>query len=133
MSNDDTSTLLPSPGLDPSIVIDSREKAWQRLIARAVPLDELPSLIETVFSGKETNIVYRLKGSDAQAFIDIMDEVHHRTPLSPRNVQLTSLSSTFFCSGSERTQSCIAYPKEMRENVVQDVCSPRSVSEIIKD
>jgi len=83
MSNDDT---LPSPsaGLDPTqhlpdppTTIDSQEHAWQQLITRAVPHDELPSLIETIFSGRDTDVVDRLKGSDAQAFIDIIDEVHH--------------------------------------------------------
>ena len=85
MSNDDTALPLPSPGLDPTqhldppIAIDSHEQAWQRLIARTVPLDELPSLIETIFSGRETDVVNRLKGGDAQAFIDIMDEVPYHT------------------------------------------------------
>ena len=83
MSNDDTS---PSPSADPdptqhlpgpSIAIDSQEQALQRLIARAVPHHELPSLIEMIFSGSETDVVDRLKGSDAQAFIDIIDEVYH--------------------------------------------------------
>ena len=73
----------PSAGLDPtqhlpgpSIAIDSQEQAWQRLITRAVPHHELPSLIETVFSGRETDVADRLKRSDAQAFIDIIDEVY---------------------------------------------------------
>jgi len=67
---------------DPSIVIDPQEQAWQRLITCAVPRDELPSLIETIFSGRRSNVVGRLRGSDAQAFIDIMYEVrHHAHPL----------------------------------------------------
>ena len=85
MSNDYTSLPRPSLGLDPPrhldppIAIDSQEQAWQRLITRAVPLDELPSLIETIFSGRETDVFNRLKGGDAQAFIDIMDEVPYHT------------------------------------------------------
>ena len=78
---------LPSSGLgpsrhlpDPSIAIDSQEQAWQRLITYGVLRSELPSLIETVFSGRETDVVNRLRASDAQAFIDTMDEVHHHTP-----------------------------------------------------
>ena len=77
---------LPSLDLDPtqylpgpSITIDSKEQAWQRLITRAVPRDEFPSLIETVFSGKKNDLVARLSGSDAQAFVDIMDEVRHHS------------------------------------------------------
>ena len=53
------------------------EQAWQRLITRAVSCDEFPSLIETIFSGRETDMVDRLRGSEAQTFIDIMDEVCH--------------------------------------------------------
>ena len=77
MSNGDASLLLASPGPDPTryppdppIAISSQEQAWQRFITRTVPSDELPSLIETIFSGRE---------SDAQVFIDTMDEVHHHT------------------------------------------------------
>ena len=86
---------LPSPGLDPtqyrpgpSITIDSEEQALQRLITRAVPRDEFPSLIETIFSGKKTDVVDRLSGSDAQAFIDIIDEVRHHTLYSRGMVDL---------------------------------------------
>ena len=75
---------LPSPGLDPtqylpdqSIVIQSERQALQRLITRAVPRDEFPSLIETIFLGEKTDVVGRLSGSDAQAFIDVIDEVRH--------------------------------------------------------
>ena len=79
---------LPLPSLDldptqylpdPSIAIDSKEQALRRLITRAVPRDEFPSLIETVFPGKKADVVDRLSGSDAQAFIDVMDEVRHHT------------------------------------------------------
>ena len=86
MSNDGDAPLPPpSPGPDPirhppdpSIAVDPQEQAFQRLITRAVPHDELPSLIETIFSGRKSNMVDRLSGSDAQAFIDVMDEVRHR-------------------------------------------------------
>jgi hypothetical protein len=68
MNNDDTPLPLPSPGLDPtrhlsdpSTTIDSQEQAWKRLITRAVPHDELPSVIETIFSGRETDVVDRLR------------------------------------------------------------------------
>ena len=61
--------------------IDSYEQAWQRLISRAVPQDELPSLIETIFSDRRrTDMVDRLQGSDAQAFIDVVDGVCQHTP-----------------------------------------------------
>ena len=51
----------------------------QRLISRAVPPDEFPLLIETIFSGRQAaNVVDSLQGSDSQAFIDVMDGVRHR-------------------------------------------------------
>ena len=83
---DDCDAALPpsSPDLDsarhlpgPSIAVDPQEQAWQRLITRAVPSGELSSLIETIFLGRKSNAVGRLRGSDAQAFIDTMDEVGH--------------------------------------------------------
>ena len=64
---------------DPSIPNDPHGRAWQRLISCAVPQDELPSLIELIFSDKKTvNMVDRLQESDAQAFIDVIDGVRHR-------------------------------------------------------
>jgi len=87
MSDGDASLLPPSPGLDPTqhlpdplIPVGSQEQVWRQLIARTVPRDELPSTIEAILSGREINVVDLLTGSDAQAFIDIMDEVRYRTP-----------------------------------------------------
>ena len=87
-SNDGTSLPPPSPSLDPalhtnnpldpSIPIGSHEQAWRRLISRAVPHDELPSLIQTIFSDRKTvEMVDYLQGGDTQAFIDVIDEVRH--------------------------------------------------------
>jgi len=59
------------------LVDDPQEQAWHRLITRAAPHDELPSLIETILSGSTTDVVDRLSETDAQVFIDVMDEVHH--------------------------------------------------------
>jgi len=87
MGGGDASLLPPSPGLDPTqnlpdppIPVGSQEQAWRRLIARTIPRDELPSTIEAILLGRETNVVDLLTGSDAQTFIDIMDEVCYHTP-----------------------------------------------------
>ena len=69
---------------DPPIVPDSRDQALQLLISRAVPQNELASLIETIFSNKVTDVVDRLQGSDVQTFIDVIDEVWRHTLLSSR-------------------------------------------------
>ena len=90
ISDGGASSLLPSLFLDPtrytndppgpSIVTDFRERALQRLISRTVPKDELPPIIEAIFSSrKTTDMIDRLQESDAQAFIDVIDEVRHQT------------------------------------------------------
>ncbi|KAF9780778.1 kinase-like domain-containing protein [Thelephora terrestris] len=51
------------------------EAALRRLVGGAVPQDELPSVIEMVVSNlKAANIVQILQGSDAQTFIDVVDQ-----------------------------------------------------------
>ena len=58
--------------------------AFQRLISRSFNPDELPSLVETVFSSREqAEVIRSLIKDDAQTFIDVTDEVrsppfHHR-------------------------------------------------------
>ena len=70
---------------DPPFAIGSLEQAWKRLISRTVPQDELPFLIKTIFSDRETiKMVDQLRGSDAQAFVDIIDGVR-QCPLFPRS------------------------------------------------
>ena len=61
------------------------EGALQRLMDGAVPQDELPFLIGMVVSNlKAAKIVQFLQGSDAQTFIDVIDQVRD-TPSSLRN------------------------------------------------
>ena len=132
MNNDDTPLFPSSTDLDStrhlpdsSTVIDSQEQAWQRLITRVVPRDEIPSLIETVLSGRKTDVAGRLRESDAQAFVDTLDEARHHTLYFRMMVDLLLLYSFFL--GIERIRSRTTYPEEMHENIIQDVCSPRSV------
>lgn len=95
MSDDGTPLPPPSPRLDPalhtndpldpSIPIGSHEQAWRQLISRPVPQDELPSLIEMISSDRKTiEMVDCLQGSDAQAFINVIDGVRYHT-LPPRD------------------------------------------------
>jgi len=73
LSPDDTNH--PS---EPPLISDSDSRALQRLVSGAVPQDELPSAIETILSNvKAADIVRSLQRSDAQTFIDVMDEVRH--------------------------------------------------------
>ena len=102
---------------DPPVPIDSREQAWQRLLSRAAPQDELPSLIETIFSDRETaKMVDRLRGSEAQAFIDVIDGVRHCALYSEEWVDLLLLQPPAICwLGVGRLQSRLTYPGEVRE------------------
>ena len=60
----------------PPLVPDLYKRTLQRLVSRAAPKDELPSLIETVVSNmRAADIVELLQGSDVQTFIDVVDEV----------------------------------------------------------
>ena len=53
--------------------------AWRRLIDRPLASDERISLITDIFSDHdETEEVKLLHGEDAQAFVDIIDEVFPR-------------------------------------------------------
>jgi hypothetical protein len=55
------------------------------LIGGGIPEDERTSLIEVIFSsGKTIDTVRHLRRSDAQTFIDIVDEVRYRSSISGR-------------------------------------------------
>ena len=59
-----------------SVTLDSYDQAWQRLISRTVPPDELAPLLEAVFSNADiTDTLDHLRGERVQTFIDAMDTV----------------------------------------------------------
>ena len=64
--------------------LNSNRSAFGLLIGRAFDPRELPLLVEAIFSNKdERDTIRRLRGDDAQIFIDLMDEArsafaHHR-------------------------------------------------------
>ena len=50
---------------------------WKQLIDRSFTTDERASIIEDLFSDRdEIEALKDLSGSDAQSFIDMVDEVH---------------------------------------------------------
>lgn len=62
------------------------ERALQSLISGTIPQVEQTSLIETILSSRgATHMVGYLRGSDAQTFIDVVDEVRITLPF-PRRV-----------------------------------------------
>ncbi|KAF9651098.1 kinase-like protein [Thelephora ganbajun] len=79
-SDPDLDAILP----DPPIILDPHTQAWQRLISRDVPQDELASHIETiVLNVKAIGIADCLQGNDTQACIDAMDEALDSAGLGP--------------------------------------------------
>ena len=70
------------PESPPVLISDSDKRTLQRLVRSSVPQDELPSLIKLVVSNvNPTDIAKCLEGSDAQTFIDVMDQVCDTTTL----------------------------------------------------
>ena len=62
------------------------------MVRRAFALDELPSLIEVIFSSEdESDTIRRLLGDDAQAFVDVIDEACSTSARSrePASIELT--------------------------------------------
>lgn len=76
----------------PPPILDSDKRALQHLINGAVPQDELAFLIESIVSNvKPATIVEYLRGSDAQAFIEVMDKVC-MSPPSPWDLLVVNSS-----------------------------------------
>ena len=63
--------------------------AWKQLINPALTTHERVSVNMAIFSDRdEVEIIERLRGNDAQTFVDVMDEVslHTRPPRENRSV-----------------------------------------------
>ena len=61
----------------------SRPPAWKQLISPTLATHKRIPLIESIFSDHdEVEVVGHLRGDDAQAFVDVVDEVSFHT-LSP--------------------------------------------------
>ena len=70
----------PNHPSKPTLISDSDKHALQRLVDPAVPQAELLSVIETIVSNvKAADIVKHLQLSDAQAFVNVIDQACHRT------------------------------------------------------
>ncbi|KAF9642628.1 kinase-like protein [Thelephora ganbajun] len=112
LSPTDTNHRPASP-----LLLDSDKRALQCLLSRAVSHDELSSLIETIVSNvKAADIVQYLQGSDAQAFIDVIDEACHHTLQSLRN-QLIDFCLDFLVSVCQALDSLDFAPQTRRECV----------------
>ena len=102
-----------------SPILDSDRRALQRLVSGAVPQDELASLIEgIVLNVKSAAFVECLRGSDARAFIEVMDKVWMTSSVPGRLLHGWS----FVFPGPRYPRFRTANPQQVREVVVQDVC-----------
>ena len=72
-----------------------RIPAWKRLIDHPLSTTERISLITYILSERdETEVVKHLRGNDAQAFIDVVDEVIARFLYFRRLRQVEKISPT---------------------------------------
>ena len=122
----------PTPG--PSLVLDSGKRALQQLISRAVPEDQLVSLIDAIFSrGNVSDIVSYLGGNGVQSFVDAMDEVCRHASHLRQIGRLTPASTSCVLIDTGEPQPHTTHPKEMSEVIIQDMCRPHHAPQITAD
>jgi len=103
-----------------------RISAWKRSIDQPIAIDKRISLITAIFSNHSVaEAVKCLSREDAQAFVDVVDEVHPHS--SVQRKWLADLTSCRVDIGEPRT----AAEEEVCEHAVQDMWSPRFASESI--
>jgi len=74
----------------------SSSPTWKQLISRTLATDERIPLITKIFSHRDqAGMVGHLYGDDAQAFIDIVDEVRLRSPSPPKNGWVNSRANFY--------------------------------------
>jgi len=103
-----------------------RISAWKRSVGQPIAIDKRISLITAIFSNRSVaEAVKCLSTEDAQAFVDVVDEVLPHSSI--RGKWLTDLTSRRVDIGESRT----AAKEEVCEHALQDVWPPRFASESI--
>ena len=131
-----TSSTLPPPifcatPTVPSSFLYLDTPAFQRLISCTFDPDELPSLIEGVFSSEDqAEVIRSLRGEDAQIFIDVTDQVRS-PPLRRRDLWSTDDAPCYLGAGDPR--SLAGGPKEVSQSLIQNMQSQQTHSEITFD
>ena len=118
--------LSETARLRPDRFTGYRISAWKRSIDRPIAIDKRISLITAIFSNRGVaEAVKRLSRDDAQAFVDVVDEVPPHS--SVQRGWLTDLTRCRVDTGEPRT----AAQEEVSEHSVQNMWSPRFASEHI--
>jgi len=101
-----------------------RISTWKRSMDQPIAIDKRISLITAIFSNRSVaEAVKRLSKDDAQAFVDVVDEVPPHS--SVQRGWLTDLTPCRVDTGEPRT----AAQEEVCEHTVQDMRSPCFASE----
>ena len=107
--------------------------AWKRLISHTLAKDERLSLITTTFSDhNQIEMVRHLSGDDAQAFVDMIDEVSLCVLSSSKNCRLTSTQTSAsyrLVPGLYRATD----PQEVSARFIPDLWPPSLGSTIIEN
>ena len=114
--------------LRPDRFTGCRISAWKRLIDQPIAIDKRISLITAIFSNR--GVAEAVKGlcrDDAQAFVDVVDEVVPHSSVQVK--RLTDLTRCQVDIGKTRNPA----QEEVSEHAVQDMRSPRFASESIPD
>ena len=118
--------LSGTAGLRPDQFTGYRITAWKRSIDRPIVVDQRISLITAIFFDHGVaEAVKRLSRDDAQAFVDVVDEVVPYSPIEGK--WLTDLTPRRIDIG----EPGIATQEEVSEHTVQDMRSPRSASKSV--
>jgi len=103
-----------------------RISAWKRSMDQPIAADKRISLVTTIFSNRGVvEAIKRLCRDDAQAFVDVVDEVMPHSSI--QGEWLTDLTRCQVDIGEPRT----AAQEEVSEHTVQDMWSPRFASETV--
>ena len=112
--------------LRPDRITGYRISAWKRSIDQPIAVDNRISLIMAIFSNRNVaEAVKHLCRDDAQAFVDVVDEVLPRS--SVQGEWPTDLTSCRVDIGEPGT----AVQEKVSEHAVQDMWSPRFASKSI--
>ena len=131
-TSDDDPALVAHPIQDSPGLLGPDAPACKRLISRSLSPEQVISLIEALFTSKEeVAMISDLDGDDAQAFVDVVNEV--RSPSSPHLSLSAPSTFTFRWSGSGSPGSSTGAAGEMFESIIPDLRSSCVAPAVVAD